>query len=276
MSSEEDILSKLPKSVKSVINYLLIEHVLNGRLFVPFSDIVRGTGLSSKTVRKVLKFLKEHNLIRTTVDVGGGRRILYSLALTNIRHYPKFTDVASGLYIIDIGVGVPQYLTTKTIKILRCAEYVLYTPSVPRKILDLTSPKVEECIQTPDIDLRTLLKESGVRVILLDYILDSDVASLLSKLLADHKHSDVHFIPNVNPIDVASKMLRLGIRRKVRFRRDNGIEIIVTPFVRIEEENTEYASILKCIVVRNDGISLSCVEDGEEGVMYVLYVRTTH
>ncbi len=275
MSNEGDLLSQFPKSVKSVINYLIIEHVINGRAFVPFSDIVRGTGLSSKTVRKVLKYLKEKNLLKTVVDVTNSRRILYSLALNNIRGITsQYCSLSPGLYLIDIGVGLPQYLSLKTIRLLRYADYILYTCSVPQKILDLAYANIVERIDTPNIDLRTVVSSSGIRVILFDAILDVEITDKLEKVLDGClRQVDVHFISNVSPIDIAYKMCRTGMRKKLRFRRDNGIEILITPCLK--HENVQYSNIIKCITVR-DGEGLvqdCCLENGCDECMYVIYLK---
>ncbi len=275
MSNEGDLLSQFPKSVKSVINYLIVEHVINGRTFVPFSDIVRGTGLSSKTVRKVLKYLKERNLLRTIVDVTNSRRVLYSLVLSNIRGtVSQYCAPPSGLYLVDIGVGLPQYLSLKTIRLLRNADYLLYTPSVPRKILDLAYAHIIERIDTPNIDLRAIVTSTGIRVVLFDYILDTEIIERVEKVFdGGLSQIDVHFVANVSPIDIAYRMCKANVRKRLRFRRDNGIEIIITPCPKTED--IPRSSILRCVTVRGElgFVQDCCLEDGCERCMYVIYLK---
>ncbi len=234
------------KTIRCVINYMLLEHLINCRQYLSFQDIVSGTGLSPKTIRRVLKILKQLNIVRTVFDLTNNRRTLYSLIPGKAWKLHKPDDIKPGLYIVDIGLGLPKYLNLKSLRLLRSAEHVLYTPNVPNRIIELVSTEnIDNILSLSQYEIKRFLnsQSSNIRVILVDKILDRDVVDNIIKNV-ECKES-VYYVNNVSPIHIAINMLEFPCRKRLRFKRDSNIELVIT--CNISDLNFE--NVIKLIKV---------------------------
>ena len=114
--------------------FLESRHLIHGVNYLTFQELVRGTGLSPRTLRKILPQLRELGLIEVLIDSTTYRRYLYKL---NFRNLPcESTSLERGVYLIDVGVGVLRYMNLKAIQIIRHSDVIMYTDAIPSKILE--------------------------------------------------------------------------------------------------------------------------------------------
>ncbi len=269
------------KTIRCVLNYMLLEHFINYKRYLSFQDIVLGTGLSPKTIRRVLKILKELNIVRTVFDLTNNRRTLYTLVPGKAWQMPKPDDVKSGLYVIDIGLGLPKYLNLKSLRILRSADYVLYSPNVPSRIIELVSTdNVDNISKLSQYEVKRFLnvQPSSIKAILIDRILDAEIVDLIFRMI-EYKEN-VFYVSNVSPIHIALNMIDMPYRKRIRFKRDSNIELIIA----CNLSDIDVNSIIKLLKVHRECNSINihdidiseiqnsrCVDNDS---VYVAYIRT--
>ncbi|NPB00714.1 MAG: helix-turn-helix transcriptional regulator [Crenarchaeota archaeon] len=271
------------KTVRCIINYMLLEHLLNCRQYLSFQDIVNGTGLSPKTIRRALKILRQLNLVKTVFDISSNRRTLYTLNAGKVRCLERTDDIKPGLYIIDIGLGLPKYLNIKSIRLLRSANQVLYSPNVPRRIIEISAAEhVEDVSKLSQYELKRYICpiESDVRLILIDKILDSDIFNNIVNMIECKEN--VYYVSNISPIHVALNILEFPCKKRFRFKRDSTTELIISSSLSDFEINNIFR-LLK-VYRRGESITIASVDlenidlerssDSTEGTVYIAYVRT--
>ncbi len=272
--------SALPNSVRHIITYLKVRHLVDCVDNVTFRDLVVGTGLSPRTVRKALSILKSLNLIKISRDFKHGRRHLYQLNFRKLREiFPDDKLVSDGLYFIDIGIGLRKFLSPKAIAVISCADVVLYTENVPTQVLELVPEKVTTLLLDRQIPL-TSLARTGIVAVLFDGVLDRDkISSMLSRSTVGVK---INCISCTSPITYAAQLLECGKCCKVLFKRS---PVQIEVYVR---KGASYISgeVLKCVKVMLElgnghyelkalDVPIDELKDVKNGddVAYVVYVR---
>ncbi|GEM_PF-2832515 len=272
--------SALPNSVRHIITYLKVRHLVDCVDNVTFRDLVLGTGLSPRTVRKALSILKSLNLIKVSRDFKHGRRHLYQLNFKKLCEiFPEDKLVSDGLYFIDVGIGLRKFLSPKAIAVISCADVVLYTENVPSQVLELVPEKATTFLLDRQIPLSNLAK-TGVVVVLFDGVLDREkIANMLSQSGVGTK---VSCISCTSPITYAAQLLECGRCCKVLFKRS---PVQIELYVR---KGTSYISgeVVKCVKVMlemgNGHYELKALDTSVdelrnvrtgEDVAYVVYVR---
>ncbi len=221
-----------PPSGRIVLSYLEYEHLINGKQYVTFKDIVRNTGgLSQRSARNAIMELRAKELVEAVLELEEGRYHKYRLLFKNlIDVLPEAPPVKKGVYIIDIGIGTLSNMTFKMYRIIRGGStVVLYTPpSVPRELLEYT-----KC--TCALDLLTnypvdkfsrlvdgIYNANGALSIVADLTMDND----LVKPYIDIAKSKMQLInvSTINPITIGINMLYMGKSDKFLVRR-GGIDI---------------------------------------------------
>ncbi|NPA24011.1 MAG: ArsR family transcriptional regulator [Crenarchaeota archaeon] len=267
------------KTVRCIINYMLLEHLLNCRQYLSFQDIVNGTGLSPKTIRRALKILRQLNLVKTVFDISSNRRTLYTLNAGKVRCVERTDDIKPGVYIVDIGLGLPKYLNIKSIRLLRSANQILYSPNVPQRIIEIAAAEhIEDLSKLSQYELRRYLSliDSDVRVILIDKILDSDIFNNIANLLECKEN--IYYVSNISPIHIALNLLDFPCRKRFRFKRDPSTELVISSTLADLNLN----SVFRLLRVSRDGDSVTIsnvdLEDISDSstcsVVYIAYVRT--
>ncbi len=272
--------SSLPNSARHIITYLKVRHLVDCVDNVTFRDLVQGTGLSPRTVRKALAILKNLGIIKVSRDFKQGRRHLYQLNFRKLCEiFPEDKPVSEGLYLIDIGIGLRKFLSPKAIAVISCADVVYYTDNVPFQVLDLI-PERAMMIQigntVPSLDLA----KTRVVAVLFDGILDRE---LIQRFLSNVNGSlRVNCISCTSPIMYAAQLLECGKCCKVLFKRS---PIFIELYVR---RGASYivGDVVKCIKVmveRRDEAYVLHVTDSDveevkqtgigSDVAYVVYVR---
>ncbi len=257
---------------------MLLEHLLNCRQYLSFQDIVNGTGLSPKTIRRALKILRQLDLIKTVFDISSNRKTLYTLNAGKVRCIERTDDIKPGLYIVDIGLGLPKYLNIKSIRLLRSANQVLYSPNVPHRIIEISAAEhIEDISKMSQCELRRYLTlvDSGIRLILIDKILDSDIFNNISNMLECKEN--IYYVSNISPIHVALNLLDFPCKKRFRFRRDSMTELVISSSL----SDININNIFRLLKVSRSGdtvtisnVDLEDISESMSGpVVYIAYVR---
>ncbi len=252
-------LRDLPRSVRLVIDLMRFEHLVNGRQYLTFMDIVRGTGLSLRTTRRVLSMLKEMGIVRVVIDVSrSSRKYLYQLVHGRVPEANSAPGLPSGLYLVDLGVGVTQHMTFKMYRVIRSSKIIYYTKSVPRRVLDFASYDAKVVgLDEVDVDkfkdeVTSLVRKEYLVSVLYDFLIDKE----LVKKYVEHLSSDglsIYHVFGMSPLHVAVSLLHQGIERTVCYKRGNMIIKVFTS--------------RGCIDVRSEKpVKAFCVRMDEHGV----------
>ncbi|NPA71168.1 MAG: DeoR family transcriptional regulator [Crenarchaeota archaeon] len=271
------------KTVRCIINYMLLEHLLNCRQYLSFQDIVNGTGLSPKTIRRALKILKQLNLVKTVFDISSNRRTLYTLNAGKVRCLERTDDIKPGLYIIDIGLGLPKYLNIKSIRLLRSANQVLYSPNVPHRIIEIAAAEhIEDISKLSQYELKRFIcpADSDVKLILIDKILDSDIFNNITSMIECREN--IYYVSNISPIHVALNILDFPCKKRFRFKRDSSTELVISSTLSDVELNNIFRLLkvsrrgdsITIVNVDLESIDSMSIEDSTEASVYIAYIRT--
>ncbi len=245
-------LNKLPNSARYVLTFLKLRQLVYCEDAVSFREIVEGTGLSPRTVRKVLSFLKSAGLLKITHDVKSGRRNLYQLDIKQTLTYFKSRGslIAPGIYFIDVGLGVKKFLSPRALAAILSCDHAIVTDSVPDQITELipgdaaVSHAVSVLKGKAEIDAACL---DNITVVLYDSLLDCGLVSALYSKLSTLKRN-VFYVSSVSPIDYALRLLELGRHCRVRFRRS---PTVLEIYVRVSPgTNMDPGSVIKAYLVR--------------------------
>ncbi len=235
---------RLPNSAKYVLTYLKMRHLVYCEETVSFKDIVEGTGLSPRTVRKVLSVLKKADLLKVTYDVKNGRRNLYQLnmkrALSCFKRRSKL--ISPGVYFVDVGLGVRKFLSPRALAAILSCNYAIVTDSVPEQITELIPEDITlmhiSSVLNDEFDIARLSSDDLITVVLYDSLLDCSSINALAKRLNSAGMRNVFYVSSVSPVDYALHLLELGKRCRVKFRRTPiSLEIYVRRVPRREELN---------------------------------------
>lgn len=119
---------KLTPAQRLVLYYMAFEALYNGRPWLTFDDVMRGTGLSVRSLRAALVKLRDLGYVVSIMDPARGKRLLHRVLLHKLYPAPEL----EGLYLIDASGD----LTPEAVKILSNADVVYYTDSVDPKTLE--------------------------------------------------------------------------------------------------------------------------------------------
>ncbi|NPA23442.1 MAG: hypothetical protein GXO23_04015 [Crenarchaeota archaeon] len=265
----------LPNSARYIVTYLKYKHLVECVDSVTFRELVEGTGLSPRTVRKAISMLRDLGLIRIVRDVSHGRRHLYQLNFKKLRSFDNNGDKAvnAGVYLIDVGIGLRKFMNPKALSILFSSEIVFHTDNVPDQVLDLV-PEGTEIYHVSKLPKMLSMVNGKVTTILIDGVLDEDYARKVPDIVRS-----LSIITCTSPITYAAELLRCGRSCRVIFRR-TPIQLQILSRRPLRQVNGE---VVKCIKVElcGDSGDKICIEECSidqcfscgENVAYVIYLR---
>ncbi len=265
----------LSPSGRIVLSYLEYEHLINGKQYVTFKDIVRNTGLSQRSARNAIMELRAKELVEAVLELEEGRYHKYRLLFKNLIDVLPEAPVKKGVYVIDIGIGTLSNMTFKMYRIIRGSTVVLYTPSVPRELLEYT-----KC--TCALDLLTnypldkfsrlvdgIYNANGALSIVADLTMDND----LVKPYIDIAKSKMQLInvSTINPITIGINMLYMGKSDKFLVRR-GGMDIRIIG----SSEPVQVKDPLKVISIyrRGNEVVIGPPGGGDGFAIYIIYEKT--
>lgn len=287
MSGDNLVIKNLPKSAKLIVNYMKFEHLINNKSYLTFADIVNGTGLSPRTIRKALTILKDYGLVKAVIDISRSRKYLYRLVFKNIVN-GKY-EVNSGLYIVDLGIGITQHMTFKMYRVIRQTNLLYYTDHVPETFFELIK---HDCTvrRLNDVEPEEFKREvyftissKGIVTMIVDMLVDSDKVN--KYLNALDKNIPVHYVTGVSPLQLAVGMLLQGIEKKVSFKRGNTtIKILVSKCRKnyLTDLTDSNGKLIKSFMIYlGNGneiilkeVSSNCEEiDSSGATAYILYLK---
>ncbi len=290
MSSDNLVIKNLPKSAKLIVNYMKFEHLINNKPYLTFADIVNGTGLSPRTIRKALTILKDYGLVKAVIDISRSRKYLYRLVFKNIVN-DKY-EVNSGLYIVDLGVGITQHMTFKMYRVIRQTNLLYYSDHVPETFFELIK---HDCIVRrlnavepeefkKEVYL-TITSSKGIVTMIVDMLVDNDEVNKYLNVL--DKNIPVHYVTGVSPLQLAVGMLLQGIEKKVSFKRGNmTIKILVSKCREsylTDLTNSNGKLIKSFMIYLGNGneivlkeVNSNCEEiDSNGAIAYILYLKAS-
>ncbi len=272
---EKSGIDQLPLSARLVLNYMTFEHLINGRQYLTFRDIVEGTGLGVRTVRSAIGLLKKRGLIEVYIDVHERRKYLYRLKFQNVS---ERLDVSPGVYLIDIGIGTLQSMTFRMYRTLRASNIIVHTESVPHSYLELTrcSCIIERIDKYTPESLANLAKtvvfNGGVMSLAFDSLLDSDhIAPYIAAL--GPGEIPISRIFGVSPIQIAIELLENGHEDELTYCRDNIVLRVITTRKRPVLRNA-----IKVLAIVKEGQSFRVIHDAntidEDGLKaFIIYAK---
>ena len=261
----------LPKSAKLIINYMQLEHLVNNKQYLTFSEIVKGTGLSPRTVRKTLMILKNHGIIKALIDLSNSRRYLYRLVFKNIEDLCN-EDVEPCLFLLDLGLGILHHTTFRFFKVLRISKLIYYTNSVPNKIFEYVKDNTR-LINLINIDVnefRSCVEEyvnnGHVVSIIFDSLLEKDVISKYINSIQD-LDIPIKYVSSTSPIQIACLLLSLGLEKKLCYKRGNYIIRVITTKQGLS--NISLSNVIKIFEIQFNGNKFDIAElsNVSEGVL---------
>lgn len=275
VNNPRELFSKLPNSARFVLTFLETKHLIHGVNYLTFQDLVDGTGLSPRTLRKILPILKDLGFIHVLVDSSTYRRYLYRL---NFKNLPCDKSIERGIYLIDIGVGTSRYLNLKTIQVIRQSDVIMYTDAVPERILEYSSSKcklikLENLEVNSIIDLITkFIQENDVITLIYDMLYDGSIN--IDKNSIPYEDVKIFNISCTSPITIAVQLYYHG-KNVIKFKRNN---LILEIRRKIEDLNYEiFNSIVKIFKVKvlGNAIEIKSINlneiINEENTVYILY-----
>lgn len=262
-------LQDLSLSARVVVSYLQFESMINGKQEVTFREIVEGTGLSQRAVRGALSELKAKGVIEVLLDITRGRRYVYKLLQKNISIVEE--NIESGLYLVDIGIGVPTMLSFRAYRAIRASAVAYYTDSVPKSFLEFTKCT---CALIP---LRTarpsqfaslaskIVANGGSLSIVYDQLLDWENINEYLTEVGKLPQVKVRFVPSVSPMAIATQFLISNIGESMVFKRDN-MAIKIIPLSPGERPRINESLVVKIFEVKklDNSIELRQLENLSE------------
>jgi len=247
-------LMDLSPSARIIVSYLQFESMINGRPYVTFNDIVENTGLSQRAVRGALSELKAKGVVETILDVSRGRRYLYRLIPSNISIIEE--QVESGVYLVDVGVGVPSMMSFRVYRTIRASAIVYYTSHVPRSFLEYTkctcaSLPLEGTRPDQVVFIASKVTSSGGSIsIVYDQLLDWELVDPYINAIKESGIKAIRPLSSVSPLILGIQLLMSKSDETLSFRRGNlGIRILrVNPGV--EPSNLNRGLLLKVFEIR--------------------------
>lgn len=280
--NEELSVEEMPLSARLVINYLEFEHLINGKNYLAFDEIVSGTGLGVRTVRSALNLLRRRGLVDAYMNIGERRKHLYRLNFKNLTM--DRIDVVPGLYLIDIGLGTISSMTFRMYRTLRASSVAFYTDSVSPGYLEFTrctcamqrliNYKPESFAEI----VNTVVNNGGTVTLVMDLLLDNEkVKPYLNSVYGSNYNIKVFRVTGVSPIQVALELLLSNCEDKAIYKRgDYTLKIITSRSPVTPEEHTIKAYVL---IPSNGSFVLreykpeNDLSPGELRA-YIMYVRT--
>ncbi|WP_291765551.1 hypothetical protein [Caldivirga sp. UBA161] len=245
---------ELSPSARIITSYLQFESMINGREYVTFNDIVENTGLSQRAVRGALGELKAKGIIEVILDVSRGRRYLYRLIPSNISIVEE--QVESGLYLIDIGLGLPSMMSFRVYRVIRASTIVYYTSHVPQSFLEYTKCT---CALLPLEGTKPgqlvflagkVISSGGSAAIVYDQLLDWELLDQYIKLIKESGIGPIRPLSSVSPLTLGIQLLMSGSNETLTFRRSN----ISIKLIRVnpgnEVRNVNKSLLLKVFEIR--------------------------
>ncbi|WP_069808363.1 hypothetical protein [Vulcanisaeta thermophila] len=286
-SREEDTMEELegiPLSARLVIEYLMFEHLINGKSYLTFDEVVKGTGLGVRTARNAINLLRKRGLIDAYMNVTERRKYLYRLNFKNLA-FDKI-DVVPGLYIIDIGLGTVSSMTFRMYRTLRASSVAFHTDTVPPGYLEFTkctcamqrlsNYKPESFAEV----VNTVVNNGGVVSLIMDLLLDNDkVKPYIDAIFNGNYNIKVFRLTGVSPIQVALELLMSNCEDKAVYKRGDYTLKIITSRKPVElEEGTVKAYIL---TLENGSLRFEEYRPGNDANdnalrAYIMYVRTIY
>ena len=265
--------SDLPNSARYIVTYLKYKHLVECVDSVTFRELVEGTGLSPRTVRKAISLLRDLGLIRIVRDVSHGRRHLYQLNFKKLKVFENSSDrvINPGLYLIDVGIGLRKFMSPKALSVIFNSDIILYTDSIPDQVLDLI-PEGTEIYHISKFDKFIQFSNSKVVSILIDSILDEYYAKTIPERV-----KSISIITCTSPITYASELLRCGKSCRVIFKR-TPIQIQIFSRRSIKHVNGDVVKCLRVELCERDRIyisecSIDNCDNADSDVAYVVYVK---
>jgi len=254
INNEQVTKSQLPNSARYVLTYLKMRQLVYCEDAISFRDIVEGTGLSPRTVRKAISLLKRVGLLRVSCDIKHGRRNLYQLDIRRALHYFRYGSklITPGIYLVDIGLGVRKFLSPRALAVILSCNLALITDSVPDQITELL-PESTRTLHVASAlrgepSLQGTNPESSIIALLYDAMLDCDIVNVfLEKLRGLGYRGNIYYVPSVSPIDYALHLLELGKCCHVKFRRS---PIALEIYVRKMPPLAELSNIVRLYYLR--------------------------
>jgi len=273
----EDLGEDLSISARLVINYMEFEHLVNSRHGVPFRDIVKGTGLSVRTVRKALSLLRRSGLVEATLDLNGGRRYLYRLNFRNLTH--DNYDVGVGIHLLDVGVGTLPSMTFRAYRVLRQSNIAFHTDTIPTRLLEFTKCTCmiyrlgDYSIESFANLVTTMIENRGVVSIIMDSLVDSDIVkTYVDSVIRLMPKVQVYYVGGVSPIQLALELLLTGREETLTFRRGD-----LTIKIFTSRSRPVLGNYVKALAVARRGSSIIITEPPEEPrdelISYIVYTR---
>ena len=245
---------ELSPSARIITSYLQFESMINGREYVTFNDIVENTGLSQRAVRGALSELKAKGIIEVILDVSRGRRYLYKLIPSNITIVEE--QVESGLYLVDVGIGLPSMMSFRVYRTIRASAIVYYTSHVPQSFLEYTkctcaSLPLEGTKPEQLVFLAGKVASSGGSIaIVYDQLLDWELLEQYIKLIKESRIGPIRPLSSVSPLTLGIQLLMSGSNEALIFRRGN----ISIRLIRVnpgdEVRNVNKGLLLKVFEIR--------------------------
>ncbi len=245
---------ELSPSARIIVSYLQFESIINGREYVTFNDIVENTGLSQRAVRGALSELKAKGIIEVILDISRGRRYLYRLIPSNITIVEE--QVESGLYLVDVGIGLPSMMSFRVYRTIRASAVVYYTSHVPQSFLEYTKCT---CASLPLEGTKPeqlvflagkVLSSGGSITVVYDQLLDWELLDQYIKLIKESRIGPVRPLSSVSPLTLGIQLLMSGSNETLTFRRGN----ISIRLIRVnpggEVRNVNKGLLLKVFEIR--------------------------
>jgi len=267
---------ELSPSGRIVLSYLEYEHLINGKQYVTFKDIVGNTGLSQRSVRNAIMELRAKSLVEAVLDLDEGRHHKYRLIFKNLIDVLPEAPIKRGVYIIDVGIGTFSNMTFKMYRVIRGSTVVLHTPSVPRELLEytkctcaldtLTNYSLEKFNKLID----GVYNANGAISIVADLTLDNDLIEPYISLAKAKMH--LFSVSTINPITLGINMLFMNKEDKIIIKRGNlNIKLIGTN-TAVQPRNTIKAI---CIYKQNGNIVIGEPSDINGFRVYIIYEQAT-
>lgn len=245
---------ELSPSARIIVSYLQFESMINGREYVTFNDIVENTGLSQRAVRGALSELKAKGIIEVMLDISRGRRYLYRLIPSNITIVEE--QVESGLYLVDVGIGLPSMMSFRVYRTIRASAVVYYTSHVPQSFLEYTKCA---CASLPLEGTKPeqlvflagkVLSSGGSITVVYDQLLDWELLDQYIKLIKESRIGPIRPLSSVSPLTLGIQLLMSGSNETLTFRRGN----ISIRLIRVnpggEVRNVNKGLLLKVFEIR--------------------------
>ncbi|ABW01630.1 hypothetical protein [Caldivirga maquilingensis] len=245
---------ELSPSARIITSYLQFENMINGKEYVTFNDIVENTGLSQRAVRGALSELKAKGIIEVILDVSRGRRYLYKLIPSNITIVEE--QVESGLYLVDVGVGLPSMMSFRVYRAIRASAIVYYTSHVPQSFLEYTKctcaslplegTKPEQLV----LLIGKVVSSGGSIAIVYDQLLDWELLEQYIKLIKESGIGPIKPLSSVSPLTLGIQLLMSGSNETLAFKRGNISIRLIRVNPNDEVKNVNKSLLLKVFEIR--------------------------